>query len=90
VSRIACLSTTRIGALKLLDARGLIATTANTNLICDSAVRAMIASGSIKDAGKDYQPDYEVIAQVKPQLLLSDERNSGSPQINGKLQGTRY
>ena len=86
VSRIACLSTTHIGALKLLDARGFIAAAANTNLICDSAVLAMIAGGRVKDAGKDYQPDYEVIAQVKPQLLFSDGENGGSPQINGKLK----
>ena len=86
VSRIACLSTTHVGALKLLNVRHLIAAAANTNLICDSAVLAMVAGGIIKDAGKDYQPDYEGIAQVKPQMLLSDGESGGSAQMSGKLK----
>jgi iron complex transport system substrate-binding protein len=86
VFRIACLSTTHIGALALLHARNLIAATANADLICDSTVSAMIRSGTILNAGKDYQPNYEIIARAKPQLLFSDGENSNNPQIIGKLK----
>ncbi|MCW3124482.1 MAG: periplasmic binding protein, partial [Bacteroidetes bacterium] len=89
VTRIVCLSTTHMGALKLLDARDLIAATANAYLIYDSAVNAMVKNGLIKDAGKDYQPSYEIIAQVKPQVLFSDGENSGSPQVNGKFRALK-
>jgi len=75
-----------VGAMKLLDARNLIAATTNANLICDSMVNAMIAAGVIKDAGKDYQPDYEVIAQARPDLLFSDGENSGSSQMYAKMK----
>ena len=84
--RLACLSTTHVGALKLLDARSLIVAATNTNLICDSTVLSMINSGAIKDAAKDYQPDYEAIAQVKPDLLFSDGENSGSSQMYAKMK----
>lgn len=89
VTRIVCLSTTHMGALKLLDSRDLIAATANAYLIYDSAVNAMIRDGRIKEAGKDYQPNFEIIAQVKPQLLFSDGENSGSPQITGKFHSLK-
>jgi iron complex transport system substrate-binding protein len=89
VTRIVCLSTTHMGALKLLDSRSLIAATANAYLIYDSAVNAMVKDGRIKDAGKDYQPNFEIIAQTKPQLLFSDGENSGSPQIAGKFRSLK-
>ena len=86
VAKIACMSTTHIGALKLLDARDLIVAATNKDYICDSIVSALIKSGLIKDAGHDYQPDYEVIAQVKPDLLFSDGENSGSSQMFAKMK----
>lgn len=86
VSRIACLSTTHIGALQLLDARQLIAVTANAEMICDSVVNTGIADGHIRNAGHDYQPDYEMIASVHPQVLFSDGENGSSSQINSKLK----
>ena len=85
-SRVSCMSTTHIGAMKLLDARGLIVSVTNAELICDSAVRTMLASGKIKNAGKDFQPDYEVIAEAKPDLLFSDGENSGSSQMYAKMK----
>jgi iron complex transport system substrate-binding protein len=85
-SRIACMSTTHVGALKLLDARHLIVAATNKDLIYDSMVRAMINAGTIKDAGKDYQPDYEAIAQTKPDLLFSDGENTGSSQMYAKMK----
>lgn len=86
VSRVACLSTTHIGALELLDARHCIAVVANTDLICDSATRMMIGSGAIRSAGHDYQPDYETIAALKPQLLFSDGESGSSVQVTDKLK----
>jgi iron complex transport system substrate-binding protein len=80
------MSTTHVGALKLLDARNLIVATTNKDLICDSIVRELISKGIIKDAGKDYQPDYEVIAQVKPDMLLSDGENTASSQMFAKMK----
>ena len=85
-SHVACMSTTHVGAMKLLDARNLIISVTNAELICDSAVRAMLASGNIKNAGKDFQPDYEVIAEAKPDLLFSDGENSGSSQMYAKMK----
>ena len=85
-SRVVCMSTTHVGALKLLSARNLIAAATNKDLICDSTVLAMIKDGVIKDAGHDYQPDYEVIAQVKPDLLFSDGENTGSSQMFAKMK----
>ncbi len=85
-TRLACLSTTHVGALKLLNARSLIVAVTNTNLIYDSTVLSMITSGAIKDAAKDYQPDYEVIALVKPDLLFTDGENSGSSQMYAKMK----
>ena len=85
-SRVACMSTTHVGALKLLDARNLIVATTNKALICDSIIRELISKGIIKDAGKDYQPDYEVIAQVKPDMLLSDGENTASSQMFAKMK----
>jgi iron complex transport system substrate-binding protein len=84
--RVACMSTTHVGALKLLDARNLIVAATNKDLIYDSIVRSMISAGTIKDAGKDYQPDYEAIAQTKPDLLFSDGENSGSSQMFAKMK----
>jgi iron complex transport system substrate-binding protein len=84
--RVACMSTTHVGALKLLNARNLIVAATNTNFICDSAVCELIKQGLIKDAGKDYQPDYEAIAQVRPDLLFSDGENSGSSQMYAKMK----
>lgn len=86
VTRVACLSTTHIGAMQLLDARKMIAVAANTELICDSGVAKMIADGSIKNAGHDYQPDYEMIASVQPQVLFSDGESGSSSQIHGKFK----
>ena len=85
-SHIACMSTTHIGAMQLLDSRSMIVATTNKELICDSMVRDMIVLGLIKDAGKDYQPDYEIIAQSKPDLLFSDGENTGSSQILIKMK----
>lgn len=86
VSRIACLSTTHVGALQLLNSRGRIAAAANTDLICDSEVSAMIKDGKIKNAGHDYQPDYEVIAGVRPQILFSDGESGSAGQTLQKLK----
>lgn len=82
---VACMSTTHVGALKLLQAKNLIAAATNKDLIYDSTVVSMINAGQIKDAGKDYQPDYEVIAQSKPDLLFSDGENTGSSQMYDKM-----
>jgi iron complex transport system substrate-binding protein len=84
--RVACMSTTHIGAMKLLDARNLIVAATNKDLICDSLVGAMINAGIIQDAGKDYQPDYEVIAQAKPDLLFTDGENTGASQMYAKMK----
>ncbi len=86
VTRVACMSTTHIGAMKLLDTRDLIVVVANRSLIYDTVVRAMMDKGMIKDAGKDYQPDYEMIAQSKPDLMFSDGENSGSSQMLAKMK----
>jgi iron complex transport system substrate-binding protein len=85
-TRVACMSTTHIGAMELMNARNLIAAASNKDFIYDSLVRAMIASGQIKDAGKDYQPDYEAIAQTQPDLLFSDGENSGASQMYAKMK----
>lgn len=85
VKRLVCISTTHIGALKILGARNLIVAAANKDLIYDSIVRAMIETGGIKDVGKDYQPDYEIIAASKPDLLFTDGENAGTSQIFAKL-----
>jgi len=86
VTKIACMSTTHIGALSLLNARDLIASVTNPNLICDSQVSSLIKAGQIKTAGKDYQPDYEIIAQLKPDMLFSDGENNGSSQMYAKMK----
>jgi iron complex transport system substrate-binding protein len=85
-SRVACMSTTHVGALKLLDARNLIVAATNKDLIYDSAVVSCITTGKIKDAGKDYQPDYEVIALSKPDLLFTDGENTGASQMYAKMK----
>lgn len=86
VTRLGCLSTTHIGAMSLLDARTRIAVAANVELIYDSIVQAMVASGGIKSAGHDYQPDYEMIALSKPQLLFSDGEYGNRSQMKSKIK----
>ena len=85
-TRIICMSTTHMGAMELLDTRDVIAAATNKDFVCDSLIRAMMASGTIKDAGKDYQPDYEIITQVKPDLLFADGENNGAVQMYAKLK----
>jgi len=85
-SRVACMSTTHVGAMKLLNVRNLIVAATNKDLICDSIVIALIGAGMIRDASKDYQPDYEVIAQAKPDLLFSDGENTASSQMFAKMK----
>jgi len=85
-TRVACMSTTHVGALSLLQARDAISATTNQYLLCDTQVLSMISAGLIKDAGKDYQPDYEVIAQSKLDLLFSDGENTGSSQMFAKMK----
>ena len=84
--RVICISTTHIGAMKLLNATANIVAVANKALIYDSIICHLVASGTIKDAGKDYQPDYEVMAQVKPDVVFTDGENGGSSQIIAKMK----
>ncbi len=86
VTRVACLSTTHIGAMQLLNARDRIVVAANTDLICDSGIATMIGAGHIRNAGHDYQPDYEMIALAQPQVLFSDGENGSSQQTSGKIK----
>jgi iron complex transport system substrate-binding protein len=88
-TRVACMSTTHLGAMKLLNARNFIAATTNSYLVCDSLIKVMIASGVIKDVGKDYQPDYEVISQSKPDLIFTDGENSGTSQMYAKMKALK-
>ena len=85
IRSVACMSTTHIGAFELLDRRNWISAAANKYLLCDSAVIRMMDAGTIKDAAKDYQPDYEAIASSHPQVLFTDGDGSGSSQIIAKL-----
>lgn len=84
--RITCLSTTQLGAFEMLNARSVIVATANKELICDSQIQIQIATHVIKDAGRDYQPDYEAIVQSKPDFLFSDAENAGASQMFAKMR----
>lgn len=71
VSRIACLSTTHIAYLSLLDADSLIVGVSGAGFVSDTDVRQRIDEGLVKDVGYEQSINFELLLSLKPDVVFT-------------------
>lgn len=70
VQRVICMSTTYVAFLGSIEAQNTICGISGTNYVFDSTVRKSIDSGLIQEVGYEQTLNYELIASLKPDVLL--------------------
>ncbi|MFN8310233.1 MAG: ABC transporter substrate-binding protein [Chitinophagales bacterium] len=84
VKQVVCFSTTHVAALSLLNCRKKIRGVANAELVYDSLMQLQISEGYTQTIGKDYNPLYEKIAAIQPEVVFCDGEENA--EISGKLR----
>ena len=69
---IACLSTTQIGSLPLLDQTDKLVGCINLKNICNADIRNCIKKGYVQEIGTGMTKNIEQIAGLRPEILLQD------------------
>ncbi|MFN8275990.1 MAG: ABC transporter substrate-binding protein [Chitinophagales bacterium] len=87
VKRAVCFSTSHIAAFALLGDQKKIVGVTNATRIFDSTTQLLLHSGKILDVGKDYQPDFEKIAALQPDLVFCDGESGNS--ITAKMRALK-
>ncbi len=70
VQRVICTSTTHVAFLRALGRSGSIVGISGRDYVCDSTVRRRIEEGKIKDIGYDKNMNYELILQLRPDVVF--------------------
>jgi iron complex transport system substrate-binding protein len=71
VERIICLSTTHIGFIDFLELKESIVGISGKDYITDDFIINRINSGEIKDVGYDENLNYELILELKPDIIFA-------------------
>jgi len=71
VKRVICLSTTHVAFLSALGETDKIGGLSGTNYVSDSLVNKRIEKGEIPDVGYDQNLNYELIVQLKPDVVFA-------------------
>lgn len=69
---IACLSTTQIGALPLLGEEDKLIGCISIQNICNPKIRKRVQEGTVKEIGRGMSKNIELIAGLRPEILLQD------------------
>jgi iron complex transport system substrate-binding protein len=69
--RVICLSTTHIGFIDFLGLKECIVGISGKNYITDDFIINRIKTGKIKDVGYDENLNYEIIIELKPDLIFA-------------------
>lgn len=72
IARLACLTSTELGALALLDLRDLLVGCGSAQYICDSALRSRVASGEVVEISRGMSRHVESLLMARPDVLLQD------------------
>jgi len=70
VRRVVCTSTTHVAFLSALGRSSSIVGISGRDYICDSTLRRRIAAGGVKDIGYDRNMNYELIVQLRPDVVF--------------------
>jgi len=71
VERVICLSTTHIGLIDFLGLKESVVGISGKNYITDDFIINRIEAGEIKDIGYDENLNYELILELKPDIILA-------------------
>lgn len=71
VKSIACLSTTHLGFLEKLNLRDNIVAAAGTQYVYDARLNKLIEEGKIKEMGYESALNYEMLAQIHPDIIMT-------------------
>lgn len=78
IEQIVVTSTTHIPMLELLEAENNLVGFPNTQYICSSKTRQLIANGTIKELGKEENINTEVLLDLNPEMLVGFSLNSNN------------
>ncbi len=70
VRRVVCTSTTHVAFLTALGRRNSIVGVSGKDYICDTLLRQRITAGEVKDIGYDKNMNYELILQLRPDVVF--------------------
>jgi iron complex transport system substrate-binding protein len=70
VRRVICTSTTHVAMIRALEETGSIAGVSGKQYISDSIVRSGIERGEIPDIGYEQSMNYEMILNIKPEVIF--------------------
>jgi iron complex transport system substrate-binding protein len=70
VHRVICTSTTHVAMIRALEETESIAGISGKQYICDSIVRSRIERGEIPDIGYGQSMNYEMILNIKPEVIF--------------------
>jgi iron complex transport system substrate-binding protein len=70
VRRVVCTSTTHVAFLTALGQRNSIVAVSGKDYICDTLLRRRLAAGEVKDIGYDKNMNYELILQLRPDVVF--------------------
>lgn len=82
IESIACLSTTHIPLLELLNVHHTLTGFSNTDYISSTTVRKMVAENKVKDLGPDGNLNLEVLMELQPEVLMAFGTGSNTGLIN--------
>ena len=71
VERVICLSTTHIGFLQKLGMEDRIVGVSGKQYVSNEKIRANIEAGKVQDVGYDQNLNYELILNLKPDLVMA-------------------
>lgn len=80
------MSTSYIGFLDAIGCDSVITGVSGLDYVCDSSVQKRASEGLVFDIGYDASPDYERIASLKPDLLLTYTVSAAKSQFLSKLE----
>lgn len=72
IERLACMTSTELGALPLLNARETLVACGSAQYVCDSIIRQRIASGQVIEIARGMGRNVEALLAARPEVLLQD------------------
>lgn len=89
VERVVCFSSTYVAFLDALDATDRICGVSGADYISNEKIRARCASGDVRDVGFDTGMNYELLAAMRPDIVLLYGVGSENTAVSDKLRELR-
>jgi iron complex transport system substrate-binding protein len=86
IRSVVCLSTTHVAFMSALGLADRLSGISSSEWINDTAVQRRIASGAIKDVGRDQHLNYELLVALNPDVVFAFGVNAASMQYLKKLE----